>query len=1016
MKFNEDTRVKIPTILNLVKLGYKYISLKQPDLEIDGNTNIFKNIFIESLLKINESYSREDIVNFFDTVSLSLENEDLGKAFYEKLINQSEIKLIDFENFDKNTFNVVTELTYKKDDDEFRPDITLLLNGLPLVFIEVKKPNNRDGINAEHKRIGTRFKNKKFKKFINLTQLMIFSNNMEYNDYSSDKLEGAFYSTTSYREPIFNYFREEEKFNLNELLIKLDDETENLILKDNNLLSIKNSQEFLVNKNPENPTNRICISLLQRDRISFILKFGINYATKSNKIEKHVMRYPQLFATKAIQNSISKGNKKGIIWHTQGSGKTALAYYNVRHLTEHFKKRKIITKFYFIVDRLDLLTQASLEFRSRGLFVNNINSKEEFANEIKKKVAITNDHGKTEITVVNIQKFQEDKDILEQNDYHLDIQRVYFLDEVHRSYNPRGSFLANLEESDRNAIKIGLTGTPLLGDNNSKTIFGNYIHKYYYNMSIKDGYTLRLIREDIDTKYILKLQKTLEQIQILKGENNKKIVYSHSKFVEPMLDYIIHDFQNSRISLNNNSIGGMVVCDSADQAKKMYEIFVNKYREDLLLKKENYHDKKLKDNFVKSAALILHDVGGKDERKQEVENFKDGKIDLLFVYNMLLTGFDAPRLKKIYLGRVIKAHNLLQALTRVNRTYEDFRYGYVVDFANIESEFEKTNKNYLSELQLELGDDFKTYSNLFKSQKEIEKDIFNIKEILFSYDTKNAEIFSQQISQIDSKDEILKITKVLSDAKDLYNIIRSKGDYELLKKLDFHKFNILAKEAENRLIMINTREALNNKVDSSNLLNMALEDVVFAFTKIKEEEMILADELKNILQKVREILGNNFDQRDPRFISLKEELQRLFEKKNLNEVSKEEMETNIKELNKIYNNAIEIERQNKLLRAKYDNDEKYARLHRRLIEKDPLTESESKLFEILNSLKFQIDSHITQNSNIMENEDYVKKMMMRLVVDEFQNKQKIELTSSTAERINLIISNEYINEYAGRSI
>src|SRR5262249_37445094 len=115
---------------------------------------------------------------------------------------------------------------------------------------------------------------------------------------------------------------------------------------------------------------------------------------------------------------------------------------------------------------------------------------------------------------------------------------------------------------------------------------------------------------------------------------------------------------------------------------------------------------------VTTSALILHDVGTKSERKDKVKAFKDGKIDILFVYNMLLTGFDAARLKKLYLGRIIKAHNLLQALTRVNRPYRSYRYGYVVDFVDIESEFEKTNKDYFDELQSELGDELESYSNL----------------------------------------------------------------------------------------------------------------------------------------------------------------------------------------------------------------------------------------------------------------------------------------------------------------
>ena len=177
--------------------------------------------------------------------------------------------------------------------------------------------------------------------------------------------------------------------------------------------------------------------------------------------------------------------------------------------------------------------------------------------------------------------------------------------------------------------------------------------------------------------------------------------------------------------------------------------------------------------------------------------------------------------------------------------------------------------------------------------------------------------------------------------------------------------------------------------------------------------MVLADKLKDILQKTRLALGGNFDQKDPYFISLKEELERLFKKKNLNEVTKEEMESNIKELDKIYNEARELERKNQLLKAKYDNDEKYARLHKRLMEKDPLTESESKLFEALQGLKKEVDSQILQNSKMLENESYIEKMMMRMVIEQLNNKSQLGLDSEKSKRINGYIVKEYINEYYG---
>lgn len=498
MVFSEDSRVKIPCILHLVRLGYQYLSLK--NATGDKETNIFPDLFHAAIARINPGIEGDDIDRLLDDVKLSLENEDLGKAFYEKLTERSGTRLIDFSDFSNNSFHVVTELPCRNGDDEFRPDITLLINGMPLIFIEVKKPNNQEGVLAERNRIIMRCRNRRFRRFINITQLMVFSNNMEYGDSSPQPIEGAFYASPSYDAPTFNYFREEEALNLADLLAVEDDAVENEVLQDNNLNVIKHSPEFLSNKSPDTPTNRICTSLFNRDRLAFLLQYALVYVNEADGLQKHIMRYPQIFATKAIERKLDAGSRKGIIWHTQGSGKTALAYYNTRFLTDYFQRSGIVPKFYFIVDRIDLLTQAQREFTSRGLTVHTIDTREAFARDIKMTQAIHNNSGKTEITVVNIQKFEDDPDVVRTEDYDVTIQRIYFLDEVHRSYNPKGSFLANLSQSDQNAIKIGLTGTPLLGDDyNSRVLFGDYIHKYYYNASIADGYTLRLIREEIAT-------------------------------------------------------------------------------------------------------------------------------------------------------------------------------------------------------------------------------------------------------------------------------------------------------------------------------------------------------------------------------------------------------------------------------------------------------------------------------------------------------------------------------------
>ena len=1013
MIHNEYSRVKIPAVLHLIRLGYQYITKKEN--EWDKSTNIFKDIFISSLLKINKGIDKKKIEATYDEISLILTNNDLGKVFFEKITNKSGIKLIDYENIDNNNFNVITELPYKNDDEEFRPDITLLINGMPLAFIEVKKPNNQEGILAEHKRIETRFKNLKFKNFINITQIILFSNNMEYDDQSHLPIEGAFYSTTSYNKIKFNYFREEngEK----ELSFpEVDNVTEDYVLLDNNLPGIKNSPEFITNKNSNSPTNKACTSIFRKERLLFFLEYGIVYVKKEKELQKHIMRYPQLFGVKSIKKYLDSGNKKGVIWHTQGSGKTALAYYSLKYLKDYFKKKEIIPKFYFIVDRIDLLEQAQDEFQARNIEVHTIQSREDFAKEIKSNIAVHNTSGKEEISVVNIQKFENDDNIIENNDYSLKIQRIYFLDEVHRSYKPTGKFLVNLHESDKEAIKIGLTGTPLLGSKyNTRSLFGNYIHRYFYNSSIRDGYTLRLIREEIETKYKFSLEKTLDEIKLLKGNLDRKQLYSHYKFVQPLLNYITNDLEKSRISLNDYKIGGMVICDSHQQAEKMYEIFLsnNDYKNEEIASGKDYISKEKKKNKVKKAGLILHDAGTKDDRKKIIKQFKRGDIDILFVYNMLLTGFDSPRLKKLYIGRKIESHNLLQALTRVNRSYKDTRYGYIVDFADIEKEFDKTNKAYLEELQLELGDEIVNYENMFKTDEEINKEIEEIKNLLFEYDSENLEIFSQQINQINDKKKVQEIVKILKNARELHNILKLKGNIELFKNLNIGNIFKMFNEASSRLNLINTKEKIENTVDTTGLLNIAMEEVMFAFTKINQEELILADELKNFLRKTRESLLNNFDPKDPEFIALKEELERLFQKKNLNEVDKIEMKNNIKKLENIYSASSEISRRNELLKAKYSNDEKYARLHKRLMEKDPLTDNEVKLFNALIDLKKTMDNQILENSNVLENESFVKRMVSKVVIEKFNNIHNFSIDLDKINRINNMVVKEYINEYNG---
>lgn len=982
MEFSENTRVKIPALVHATRLGYNYLSLKENKNQIESRTNIFKNIFKDSLNKINNTeLTDSDVENIINELAIVLSNDDLGRAFYKILINGYKgIKLIDFNDEMNNIYNVLTELPYQNGEDEFRPDVVMLINGMPLGFIEVKKPNNREGILAERNRINYRFKNKKFIRFVNLTQLLVFSNNNEYNDDSVVPIEGVFYGTPSYGNIFFNCFREEDILLLSKLN-EIDFNKENEILKDNNYVSIKGTPEYTSNLKSTTPTNRLMTSLFHVTRILKILKYGITYVEKTNDagitaIQKHVMRYQQFFATLAIESKLNSGIHRGIIWHTQGSGKTALAYYNVKYLSDYFQKKNKIAKFYFIVDRLDLLKQASEEFDARGLAVTKVNSKEEFKNNIGSTNTV-DPSGNLNINVVNIQKFSEDSSVVE-SDYNVEVQRIYFLDEAHRSYNPRGSFLSNLLASDRNAIIIALTGTPLIGDEfKTKDIFGDYIHKYYYNKSIADGYTLKLIREGIETSYKTVLQQTLDEIRKEVHASDEEI-FAHPKYTAALTKYIVNDFKTARMIFNDDSIGGMIVCDSQSQARGVFE------------------DLK---GYDLSSALILHNEDDKTIRSNEISDFKKGKIDILVVQNMLLTGFDAPRLKKIYLGRVIKAHNLLQTLTRVNRPYKNFKYGYVVDFADIRNEFDKTNAEYFKELQDQLGDEFNTYNNIFLSKEEIEASIKEIKNKLFQYDSENLENFTSQINQLNKKD-LIDLKKVMLTYKDLYNVVKTLNYTDLLSQVKIDRISKMIKEVDRRIDIVNLTNKEN--VDSSNLLNAVLADIDFSFKKISEEELIIADKYKQKFDEVRREFLINIDKDDVEYLKLYREFENLFKTSNFEDITTNEIETNLKKLDILMDKIYQLNAKNDRYLIKYSGDEKYVKVHKRILEKIPEF-AESDLNEILIKLKNEIDDLLLRRYDIMDNESYFKQIITPITLDELESHNRTEIIDEVEFFTDLIV-------------
>jgi type I restriction enzyme R subunit len=461
-----------------------------------------------------------------------------------------------------------------------------------------------------------------------------------------------------------------------------------------------------------------------------------------------------------------------------------------------------------------------------------------------------------------------------------------------------------------------------------------------------------------------------------------------------MLDYILVDLQRSRMLHNDQTIGGMVVCDSSDQAREMQSQFEEKFR----ASKEM------------SSALILHDAGTKDDRKDYVEDFKEGKIDILFVFNMLLTGFDAPRLKKLYMGRVVREHNLLQALTRVNRPYKDFKFGYIVDFADIRKEFEATNAAYFAELRDELGDDFSNYSNLFISREEIEETVNQIRSDLFIYNLENAEEFSKQISGIKDKKIMRSIIASLDSGRNLYNLIRLMNFEDLMQVLDFKKINILLNEATNHLNLLNLRDKVENAEETKLLLNSALEDVIFMFRKDGEEELRIG-EMKGRIRQVREALERNIDEKDPEFLTLIDELRRILSKGNIDESSIADIDGDILALDKLLQKAKELNHKNSLLAAKYEGDVKFARLHKDIGSSNNEL-NDLQIFFLLDKLRRELNEVVQMNNNVLNNRGYFEATIERSLAIMFDESPVFEKCLNL-EKLKLTVASEYFREYEG---
>ncbi|MGL2687311.1 DEAD/DEAH box helicase family protein, partial [Helicobacter pylori] len=798
----------------------------------------------------------------------------------------------------------------------------------------------------------------------------------------------------------------------------------------------------------ETPTNSLLTSFCSHKRLCFILKYGISFLKEKSEFKKHIWRYAQMFASlnvlKELQKHYENNPKdplKGIIWHTQGSGKTALTYHLTKLIRDFFSPLNKKTKFYFIVDRLDLLEQAKNEFSKRGLCVHEAENKEDLSQKLKNSSVFEGPQGNDEIIVVNIQKFKatneekapnEDpssapKEIISKTelqeatkDNH-DLQRVFIIDEAHRSYDPKGCFYANLIECDKTAVKIALTGTPLLEDNAqdkaTKKTFGGYLHTYSCAESIKDRHTLKLQLEIIEKSYKEKLQEIYrllqESITIEDIEVKKETIFNHERYIKEMLFYIIRDLLDFRRVNNDENLKAMVVCFSSAQAK-LANLFFNEVQEKVLQENPNLRIlKKLQ------SSLILHD---EQEVKEKIYSFKHENTDIVFVFNMLLTGFDLPSLKRLYIHRELKDHNLLQALARVNRPYHNMSFGYLIDFVGIKENYDKTTDDYLKELNQFNQSDSNIKDNLkdmFADRKVLEKDIKNAYDDLFNYPIDDVEAMTSAIVNISAMNELLKVSRAINTLKECYNLIRTSNDEKILslkEKMDIEKISKISSMLGKKAKQLHALKNINEPKNPNDLMILedliALLDFKIEFKESKELHFKEQEEITTKYKQAKEILEKIPDKQDKEIQKISKELSKLIQEPLTND--------NFDGISHSYSAIISQLQQHKEqttnLLSKYDNDLSYAithkRLHNRLME-----ENISKgIFTLLSALKKALDERIFKRQEILNEETTLKTAIKVELRDAFKEYPLLKDLKKETEFITQTLFNELTqNHHQGNS-
>ena len=686
-----ENKIQQNSINLLQSLGYKFIS-REENLKLRGGKSsevLFREILTQKLGEINGyeykgkryKFSQSSVLKAVDELAgvslnegLMVANERitnlllLGTSLEENLEDGTRrsfsFKFIDFENLQNNDFYVteefeVSRVSQSDAQKHRRPDLVLFINGIPIVVIELKKSSVsfENGIKQLEKEQGKDEITHLFK----YIQLTIAANG-----------SGARYGTTGTPFKFYSVWKEQDE------------------------VKAKESLKSLINCREVSTLDMTLFALLSKDRLLRLVRHYIVFDKKMKK----VCRYQQFFAIEETLKRVSAkkdgARAGGLIWHTQGSGKSL----TMVMLTKLLKQIYINSKIIVVTDRIDLDGQIHETFENTDTTAGRASSGSDLIEKLQSGVSVIT------TLVHKFEKVKNQKVVIRDGDIFV------LVDESHRTQG--GDLHKAMKKALPLACYIGFTGTPLLKrEKNSFAKFGGEIHRYTIDDAVKDGAVLPLLYEG---RYVGQevldpegLTRKFDLISRELGDEAKRDLqqkwarFERVASSEQRLELIAVDInEHIKKTLKKSGFKAMLATQRKYDAIKYHEIFeeFGEIKSAYVISSNEHEELEggHKEYVVKAWQETIKGYGSEEAYLKYVKDefIYGDEIDLLIVVDKLLTGFDAPRASTLYIDKQLKEHNLLQAIARVNRLYDGKDYGYIIDYRGLLGELDQALTSYAS--------------------------------------------------------------------------------------------------------------------------------------------------------------------------------------------------------------------------------------------------------------------------------------------------------------------------------